>query len=97
MNKRAREIFNANALEPAPSSSQAYSTKIKAKRSRTLPKDVAFLAQKIVDEDGDSSLLGIEGIDGMDPVSTLESMTGILMEDEYISDLLSDSNSEINL
>jgi hypothetical protein len=89
LNQRAAKLFNTNALEPAPSSSQAFGSKIRAKRSRNLPRGVAALAEKIVDEDGDGSLLGVDGIDETDPISTLESMTGNLMEDEYVGDLLS--------
>jgi hypothetical protein len=96
LNERAVKLFNNNALEPAPSSSQAFGTKIRAKRTRNLPRGIAALAEKIVDEDGDGQLLGLDEIDKVDPYSTLESMTGNLMEDEFVGDLLSidDSISE---
>jgi hypothetical protein len=88
LNRRAAEVFNNNALEPAPLSSEAFGTKIRAKRKRNLPRGIAALAEKIVEEDGFGSLLGVDDIDGVDPFSALESMTGNLMEDEYVGDLL---------
>jgi tetratricopeptide (TPR) repeat protein len=54
LNKRAASIFNTNALEPTQSSSEAWGSKIRAGRSRALPKVVAALAQRIVEDDGEN-------------------------------------------
>jgi tetratricopeptide (TPR) repeat protein len=51
LNKRAAEVFNANALEPSSSSSEVLGSKIRAGRIRDIPKDVAALAQRIVEDD----------------------------------------------
>lgn len=89
LKKRTSDLFNANALEPAPSSSQAFGSKIRSKRSRHLPSGIAALAEKIVDDVGDGSLFELGDIEKLDPISTLESMTGSFMEDDYVDDLLS--------
>ena len=86
---RASKVFNTNALEPAPSSSKAFGEMIRAKRSRSLPKGIAALAEKIVEDDEDGGLRRMGGLDVTDPLSTLESMTGNVMEEEYIGDLMS--------
>ena len=90
LDQRAKEIFNTNALEPPKSSSQAYGTKIRSKRSPHLPEGIAALAEKIVEEEDPSVLLGMDGIDGVDPTMMLESLNGSLMEDEFVDDLQDD-------
>lgn len=54
LNKRAASIFRTNALEPAPSASDVWGSKIRAGRSRSVvPRGVAALAQRIVVDDDD--------------------------------------------
>ena len=88
LNVRASKLFNNNALETPASSSQAWGTKIRAKRSRKLPEGVAALAQKIVDEN-DSGVLGDEEAERrlLDPMATLDSLTSAL-ENELVDGLL---------
>ena len=90
LNKKAIKFFNNNAMIPAPSSSEAFSKQIRAKRSRSLPEGVAALAEKIVDDEIDGSFMGFADINGVDPSATLESMTGFVMEDEFVQNLYDD-------
>jgi hypothetical protein len=83
LNKRAAKFFNNNALEPTSSSSEAWGTKIKAGRSRDVPKGVAALAERIVEEDGDDRIQ-----EGTDPNSFLNRMNSSLMEDGLVGQLL---------
>ena len=95
LNKRASEVFNNNVLVPPPSSTKAWGTKLKARRSRTLPKGIAALAQKIVDdEDGsdDASILFHGGDSSkenppFDPTILLDRMSSYSMEEELIGEL----------
>jgi tetratricopeptide (TPR) repeat protein len=90
LNQRASELFSGNVMQPPQSSSQAFATRIRAKRSGIMPKGiVAALADKIVDEDEDGILMGMDNIDQIDPSTTLESLTGSLMEDEFVGGLMS--------
>ena len=88
LNDRASKVFNNNALESPTSSSNAWGTRIRAKRSRKLPEGVAALAQKIVDE-SESGVLGDEEAERrlIDPMATLDSLTSTL-EDELVDGLL---------
>ena len=82
------EFFNNDAMVPAPSSSEAFSKQIRAKRSRSLPRGVAALAEKIVDDEIDGCFMGFEDINDIDPSATLESMTDFfVMEDEFVQNL----------
>eukprot|EP00980_Cylindrotheca_fusiformis_P015825 scaffold4634_cov122-Cylindrotheca_fusiformis.AAC.6 len=81
LNRRASKVFNSNALEPAPSSSKAFGTTIRAKRKKTLPRGITALAEKIVNEDGTTGQFGIEPTDRKDPFSALDSMTDNLIDD----------------
>lgn len=87
LNKRTAKLFNNNALEPSPFSSQAFGTKLRSKRFiRTLPSDVAAFAEKIVD-DKDKGL-GLDEVVDIDPAFELESISGNFMEDEFVGELL---------
>lgn len=88
LNKKAREYFNSDATVPAPSSSEAFSRRIRAKQTRDLPQGVAALAEKIVDDEIDGSFMGFDDINDLDPIVTLESMTGNVMEDEFVQNLI---------
>lgn len=89
LNKKAAEIFNNNAMQPNPSTTQAFGAKIRARRDNEIPKGVAALAQKIV-EDEESARLEQDDID---PFEALESMSAGLIEDELVGDLLGKNNS----
>lgn len=89
LNQKAAAFFNTNALEPPKLSSQAFETKIRAKRSRSLPTGIAALAEKIVDEGDNDILLQVNHLEKIDPSNTLESLTGSLLEDEFIGGLTS--------
>jgi tetratricopeptide (TPR) repeat protein len=92
LNKRAAELFNNNVMDPAQSSSQAYATKIRAKRAPGLTFGIKALAEKIVDDDDERVLLGT--FDRINPSETLESLSGSLLEDEFVSGLLSPLDNE---
>jgi hypothetical protein len=81
LNRKAAEVFNNNALEPSPSSSLAWGAKIRARRSNGVPKGVAALAEKIVEEEGGDNLPLDEDLD---PFAALDS----LIQDELVGDLL---------
>jgi Tfp pilus assembly protein PilF len=85
LNKRAASIFNSNALDPAPSSSEIWGSKIRAGRSRIIPKGVAALAQRIVEED----VIEPSFIDS-DPETFLDQMmsSSNLLEDGLVGQLL---------
>lgn len=91
LNQRATKLFQRNVMESAQqhdhASSQAFATRIRAKRLKSLPKGIAALANKIVEEDG--TLVGVDDLDRIDPSMTLESLTGSLMEDEFVGGLIS--------
>ena len=95
LNARASALFHKDAMHPIPShggaSSQAFGTRIRAKRSGHLPKGIAALAHKIVDDDEDDILVTGDELflNDIDPSMTLESLTGSLMEDEFVGGLLS--------
>ena len=85
LNKRATVMFSGNALEPNPSSTaQAWGAKIRARRSNEIPRGVAALAEKIVEEDEATSTPE----EDLDPFAVLESMSLSLMENEFVGDLL---------
>jgi Tfp pilus assembly protein PilF len=86
LNKRAAQLFNRNALEPAPLSSVALGTKIKAKRTRgdSHHHGHAF-ATKIVENDVDEEMIqGLLGA-GVDALSLLESLNGDGLVDDMMS------------
>lgn len=70
-------------------------TKIRARRSNEVPKGVAALAQKIVDEEDAEAAWDLEfqADDDMDPFAVLERMSASLIEDELVGDLLQANNS----
>lgn len=87
LHKRASEIFNTNALEPPPTSSDLLGAKIRANRSRAIPKGLAAIAQRIVEEDGATE--GNDGEDDIevseedaDPSAFLDKMGSSLLDDE---------------
>jgi tetratricopeptide (TPR) repeat protein len=86
LNKKAASMFNANALAPSPRSSEAWSLKIQAGRSRTVPRGVTALAQRIVD---DESLEAVPS--DVDADKFLDEMmsTSSIMEEDILVDLLS--------
>jgi tetratricopeptide (TPR) repeat protein len=84
LNKRAASIFNTNALEPAPSSSEVWGSKIRAGRSRGVPSGVAALAQRIVEED----VPELRFFDA-EPSTFLDGlMSSSLLEEGLVGDLL---------
>lgn len=89
LNRKAAEVFNSNALEPSPSSSQAWGMRIRAMRSSDVPKRVAALAQKIVEEDGAEDLSMEEDVD---PFTALDSIGDVFVEDDFIGELLETNN-----
>jgi tetratricopeptide (TPR) repeat protein len=85
LNKRAADLFNQNALEPAPLSSMALGTKIKAKQrpySHRIKSDdpTSAFAIRIVDNDDDENVLDLSLMDslgsGDDALSILERLNG---------------------
>ncbi|GKY99825.1 hypothetical protein MPSEU_000936300 [Mayamaea pseudoterrestris] len=66
LNKRAKNIFNSNAMVPTAASAEIFGSKIRTRRAGTVPKDVKALAERIVDDeqeteatvDGGKGLLG---------------------------------------
>jgi hypothetical protein len=83
LNKRAAAFFNNNALQPPPLSSETWGAKIKAGRSRDVPKGVTALAQRIVEEDGNDRIL-----EDTDPSSFIDRMSSSLMEEGLVGQLL---------
>jgi tetratricopeptide (TPR) repeat protein len=84
LNKRAKKMFNSDALVPAPASTEIFGTKIRTRRARTVPKGVEALAERIV-EDEQGSDATIEVTNGL-----LGKMgSAILEEDGRVSQLLS--------
>ena len=82
LNKRAKTIFTTNALEASPSSTQAWSNKIKMKTQRDVSGNVAAV---LVDKIGYS----LDDDDEDDPMITpMESMSE--MEDEMVRDVFQD-------
>lgn len=81
LNKRAQKVFNTNALEPPVSSSEAWGAKIRAERSRSIPRGITALADRIVEEDGIESSSG-------DPDAFLDSVTSNILEDGLVGQLL---------
>jgi len=97
LNRKASELFNGNVMQPLKSSTQAFATRIRAKRSKNLPQGIAALAEKIVEEDEDGILFGGDSIDTIDPSVTLDALTGNLMEDEFIGGLVSIDDFKTNI
>jgi hypothetical protein len=103
LNKRAAELFNNNALEPAPLSYEAFGTKIKATQSsrhgpssfsKSSTAGVSALANKIVMDDDDygsdgDNLLEVVG-EEVDFMATLEKLSsGSLMAEGLVGDMIS--------
>ena len=84
LNKRAAEVFNTNVLEPPALASEVWGSKIRAGRRRSVPREVAALAERISDEEGEDRLTE----DG-DPDSFLDNMSTSLLEHGLVSQLLS--------
>ncbi|KAG7354848.1 type IV pilus biogenesis/stability protein PilW [Nitzschia inconspicua] len=90
LNKRAAELFNQNALEPAPLSTKVLGTKIKAKytsfdKRSNSDKPISAFATRIVDDDVQGeTLLGFVG-SGVDAFSMLESLNGNGLVDDMMS------------
>ncbi len=89
LNRRASALFNSNVLEPPKMSPEAFANKIRAKRSGGLPKGIAALAEKIVDDDNDRFLLQVDNLGKIDPLSTLENLSSSFMEDEFVGGMMS--------
>jgi len=91
LNKKAASMFNTNALEPAPSSFAAWGNKIRAgRRSHTLPKRVAALAERIVEEEGGSSDFPAVSEVHADPLALIDKLLGssFNIEEDLVGDLL---------
>ncbi|CAB9523264.1 HAT [Seminavis robusta] len=88
LNKKASQIFNNNALQPAnPSTTQAWGANIRARKHNKVPKGIAALAEKIVEDDRSQSLEEYD--DEMDPFEALESMSSsFIVEGDLLGDLL---------
>lgn len=89
LNRKAAELFNGNVMEPPKSSTQAFATRLRAKRSKNLPQGITALAEKIVEEDEEGILFQVDSMEKIDPSLTLEGLTGNLMEDEFVQGLVS--------
>ena len=77
LNKRAKKIFSANALESLPSSTQAWGSRIRMKASRSVPKGVASaLAEKIghslEDDEDDPIVTPIESMSEFEDKTVLD-------------------------
>jgi len=87
LNKRAAELFQADAMTPSLSSSknmQVWSKKIKHGRSTKIPDTVAALAEKIgVGNDADLSIAGVS-LDEVDPESLVERICGFNEENNLM-------------
>jgi tetratricopeptide (TPR) repeat protein len=92
LNKRAASIFNANVLEPSPRSSEMWGSKIRAGRARDIPKGVAALAQRIVDED---HIDGATIFSGYGNFLDELMISSSLFEDELVGELLLSDEKEI--
>ena len=93
LNEKAAAIFNSNAMEPNPTTTQAWGAKIRAHRDNEIPKGVAALAEKIVEDDEEEqSAHGAQQRD-VDPFEALESMSAGLIEDDLVGDLLDAQDS----
>lgn len=93
LHKRASKFFNANVNEPSNSSSEVYGTKLRANRTRHIPKGVALLAQRIVEEEPVSTSDLDLTVDS-DQTSFLDKMNSNLLEDGLIKQLLSFEDQE---
>jgi tetratricopeptide (TPR) repeat protein len=92
LNKRAAELFNQNAMEPAPLSSKALGTKIKSKQTPydkrpNSEKRIPGFATRIVDDDDDYDDEGLISLvsSRVDALSMLESLNG----DGLVGDMIS--------
>ena len=89
LNRRAMAVFSTNAMQPTPST-QAWGTRLfNAQHSSEIPKRVAILAQKIVEDEAGSP----SPSDDLDPFAALERMSATLVEDELVGDLLQTNHS----
>lgn len=80
LNQRALKIFNRNALEPAPATSTAYSTRVGSRGKSSLPRSIAVLTEMIVNEDGNCESLGTTPASSGDPEETLDNIADNLIE-----------------
>jgi hypothetical protein len=89
LNQRAAKIFSNNSMQqPSPATTQALGAKLRTRQHSEIPKGVAALAEKIVEEEEDSEPESGER-DDLDPFKALESVSADLMEDdEYVGSLL---------
>ena len=90
LNARAAAVFQTNALETPPASSEAWSLKIKANLKNSVPREVSALAEKVADEEEENR----STIDA-DPSSFLDRMSSSLLEDGLVGELLN-VESELN-
>ena len=86
LNEKAAAIFNHDAMQQNPSTTQAWGAKIRARRDNEIPKGVAALAEKIVEDD--EAERQQQGLDDEDPFEALESMSAGLTADELVGELL---------
>jgi tetratricopeptide (TPR) repeat protein len=87
LNKRAANIFNANPMVSSPSSSEAFSSKMRMEKSREVPGGVKALAEKVGYTDEEPPEEG----NGQSLASPRQSMSD--MEDEVVRDLFQDDTS----
>lgn len=71
-------------MQANPSTTQAWGAQIRARQHKEIPKGVAALAEKIVEEDESDN----EDQYNLDPFEALESMSADLLEDEIVGDML---------
>lgn len=84
LHRRAAAVFRTNALDPSPRSEQAWASKIKATRNRSLPREVAALVNRIVDDEGDDAWQTSR----VDPMSFLDGTGSSLLQHGLVNTLL---------
>ena len=90
LNEKATALFNSNAMQPNPTTTQAWGAQIRARRDNEIPRGVAALAEKIVeDQEEEDAARGV-----VDPLEALESMDAGFMEDELVVNLLDTDSSQ---
>jgi len=93
LHKRTTEIFNANALEPPATASEVWGAKIRANRSRRVPRGVAALAERIVEEeDITDEIASMEDTD--ESVISFDRLSTTLLEDGLAGHLLTVEDQE---
>ena len=80
LNKRALKIFNRNALEPTSCSSTAYSARVSCRTKPSLSRSIAVLADKIVNDEENSEILGTTPVSSSDPAATLGNVADNLIQ-----------------